>query len=40
MRKRRSHGVDRRGKIKDMQSIHIRPFEIKDRLITFHWEAT
>lgn len=34
----RSRGVDRRGQIKDMQSIHIRPPEI-DRLIPGHWEG-
>jgi IS30 family transposase len=31
--------VDRRGQIKDMQSIHIRPPEIVDRLIPGHWEG-
>lgn len=35
----RSRGVDRRGRIKDMQSIHIRPPEIEDRLIPGHWEG-
>lgn len=35
----RSRGIDRRGRIKDMQSIHIRPPEIEDRLIPGHWEG-
>lgn len=39
VRKPRSRGVDRRGQIKDMQSIHIRPPEIEDRLIPGHWEG-
>lgn len=39
MRKPRSRGVDRRGLIKDMQSIHIRPPEVQDRLIPGHWEG-
>lgn len=38
VRKPGSRGVDRRGQIKDMQSIHIRPPEIEDRLIPRHWE--
>jgi IS30 family transposase len=37
--KPRSRGVDRRGQIKDMQSIHIRPPEIEDRIIPGHWEG-
>jgi IS30 family transposase len=39
VRKPRSRGVDRRGQIKDMQSIHIRPPEIEDRIIPGHWEG-
>jgi IS30 family transposase len=39
LRKPRSRGKDRRGQIKDMQSIHIRPPEIEDRLIPGHWEG-
>jgi IS30 family transposase len=39
VRKPRSRGVDRRGQIKDMQSIHIRSPEIDDRLIPGHWEG-
>jgi IS30 family transposase len=35
----RSRGVDRRGLIKDMQSIHIRPPEVNDRIIPGHWEG-
>ena len=38
-RKPRSRGTDRRGQIADMQSIHIRPAEIEDRLIPVHWEG-
>jgi IS30 family transposase len=39
VRKPRSRGVDRRGLIKDMQSIHIRPPEVEDRIIPGHWEG-
>ena len=39
VRKPRSRGADRRGQIPDMQSIHIRPPEIEDRLIPGHWEG-
>ena len=39
VRKPRSRGVDRRGQIMDMQSIHIRPPEVEDRLIPGHWEG-
>jgi IS30 family transposase len=39
VRKPRSRGIDRRGQIKDMQSIHIRPPEIEDRIIPGHWEG-
>ena len=37
VRKPRSRGVDRRGQIMDMQSIHIRPPEVEDRIIPGHW---
>lgn len=39
VRKPRSRGADRRGQIPDMQSIHIRPPEVEDRLIPGHWEG-
>lgn len=39
LRKPRSRGTDRRGQIPDMQSIHIRPPEVEDRLIPGHWEG-
>jgi IS30 family transposase len=39
VRKPLSRGTDRRGQIKDMQSIHIRPPEIEDRVIPCHWEG-
>jgi IS30 family transposase len=38
-RKPRTRGTDRRGKIPDMQSIHVRPPEVADRLIPGHWEG-
>jgi transposase, IS30 family len=38
-RKPRTRGADRRGQIPDMQSIHIRPAEVEDRLIPGHWEG-
>lgn len=38
-RKPRSRGTDRRGQIADMQSIHVRPPEVADRLIPGHWEG-
>lgn len=38
-RKPRSRGTDRRGRIADMQSIHVRPPEVADRLIPGHWEG-
>ena len=38
-RKPRSRGTDRRGKIPDMLSIHMRPPEVADRLIPGHWEG-
>lgn len=39
VRKPRSRGADRRGQIKYMKSIHIRPPEIEDRLIPGYWEG-
>ncbi len=38
-RKPRSRGTDRRSQIPGMQSIHIRPPEVDDRLIPGHWEG-
>lgn len=38
-RKPRSRGTDRRGKIPDMQSTHVRPPAVADRLIPRHWEG-
>ena len=35
----RTRGTDRRGKIPDMVSIHVRPPEIDDRLMPGHWEG-
>ncbi len=35
----RSRGVDRRGQIPEMVSIHLRPPEIEDRLMPGHWEG-
>ncbi|AAP44211.1 hypothetical protein HK44_029635 (plasmid) [Pseudomonas fluorescens HK44] len=35
----RSGGVDRRGQIPEMVSIHVRPPEIEDRLMTGHGRA-
>ena len=35
----RSKGQDRRGKIPDMLSIHVRPPEIEDRQFPGHWRA-
>jgi IS30 family transposase len=39
VRKPRSQAVDRRNQIQDMQSIHVRPPEVEDRLILGHWEG-
>ena len=38
-RRPRARGVDRRGTIPNMISIHMRPPEIEDRLIPGHWEG-
>ena len=38
-RKPRTRGEDRRGKIPDMQSIHVRPPDVEGRLIPGHWEG-
>jgi len=38
-RRPRSGGVDRRGQIPDLVSIHLRPPEVKDRLMPKHWEG-
>jgi IS30 family transposase len=38
-RRPRSGGVDRRGQIPEMVSIHLRPPEVNDRLMPGHWEG-
>ncbi|MBK5273642.1 MAG: IS30 family transposase [Desulfuromonadales bacterium] len=38
-RRPRSRGIDRRGQIPDMVSIHLRRFEVENRLIPGHWEG-
>lgn len=38
-RRPRSGGVDRRGQIPEMVSIHVCPPEIEDRLMPGHWEG-
>lgn len=38
-RKRRSAGEDRRGKLVDAISIHMRPPAVEDRLMPGHWEG-
>lgn len=38
-RRPRSGGVDRRGQIPEMVSIHVRPPAIEDRLMPGHWEG-
>ena len=35
----RSRGVDRRGEVADLLSIHVRPPEIEDRQFPGHWEG-
>jgi len=36
-RRPRSGSVDRRGRIPDLVSIHVRPPEVEDRLTPGHW---
>lgn len=38
-RRPRSGGIDRRGQIPEMVSIHLRPPEVDDRLMPGHWEG-
>jgi transposase, IS30 family len=38
-RRPRTRGVDRRGSLQDMASIHLRPPEANDRLLPGHWEG-
>ncbi|QFY41544.1 IS30 family transposase [Candidatus Methylospira mobilis] len=38
-RRPRARGTDRRGQIPDMNSLHVRPPEIEDRLVPGHWEG-
>jgi len=38
-RRPRARGEDRRGRITDMVSIHMRPPEIEERIIPGHWEG-
>ena len=38
-RRQRSRGQDRRGKIADLASIHVRPPAVEDRLVPGHWEG-
>ena len=38
-RKPRTRGVDRRGQLPNMQSIHIRPPEVEARQVPGHWEG-
>ncbi|MGK2941051.1 MAG: IS30 family transposase, partial [Immundisolibacter sp.] len=38
-RRPRTGGTDRRGQIPDMISIHVRPPQINDRLMSGHWEG-
>lgn len=38
-RRPRTRGVDRRGRMKELLSIHVRPPEANDRLLPGHWEG-
>jgi IS30 family transposase len=38
-RRPRTRGVDRRGRMKDLLSIHVRPPEANERLLPGHWEG-
>jgi transposase, IS30 family len=38
-RRPRTRGADRRGKMKDLLSIHLRPPEANERLLPGHWEG-
>jgi IS30 family transposase len=38
-RRPRTRGVDRRGSLQDMLSIHVRPPEANERLLPGHWEG-
>ena len=38
-RRPRSRGNDRRGQMRDLPSIHVRPPEVDDRLVPGHWEG-
>ena len=38
-RRSKTHAPDGRGHIAEMQSIHLRPPEVADRLIPGHWEG-
>ena len=39
VRRPRARGEDRRGRIQDMTSLHVRAPEVEDRLIPGHWES-
>lgn len=38
-RRPRTRGIDRRGRMKDLLSIHVRPPEANERLLPGHWEG-